>query len=241
MKKLLAITVVALLSASSAFAQQNLPPPPGQATGTEPPAAGVQAVPPPPPGQWGRDRDRDRDRDDRDRDHDNRYRQGTRVVVVRESLEDRLARMEYLLSEAFERSERGEGRNKLTKAREELDNVRRELAQAPAAYEAPQQPAPRPVVQPIADGMLQKLVRSVRKESRAKDKLIVLEEAADYHYFTTDQAMELLPLISFSDDRMDAVRLLWPRVLDRQNGHRFFELFRSSSDKKELRELLSQG
>jgi hypothetical protein len=237
MKKFLAVSVAALLSASSAFAQQALPPPPGQGTGTAPPVSGVQAAPPA-PGQWGPDRDRDYERD---RDYDNRHRQGTRVVVNRDSLEDRLARMEYLLGEAFERSERGEGRNKLTKAREELDNVRRELAQAPAAYEAPPQPPPQPVVQPIAEGLLRNLVRSVRKESRAKDKLLVLEQAAGYHYFTTDQAMELLPLISFSDDRMEAVRALWPRILDRHNGHRFYELFKFSSDKKELRELLSQG
>jgi hypothetical protein len=235
MKKLLAVTVAALLSASSAFAQQNVPPPPGQGMGTQPPVSGIQATPPPPPSQWGRDRDQERERD-----HDNRYRQGTQVVVSRESLEDRLARIEYLLGEVFERTERGEGRGKLTRAREELDSVRRELAQAPAAYQAPQ-PAPQPMVQPIADALLQKLVRNVRKASPSKNKLEIVEEAADYNYFTTDQAMQLLPLISFSDDRMDAVRVLWPRILDRQNGHRFYELFKFSSDKKELRELMSEG
>jgi len=237
MKKLLAVTAAALLSASSAFAQQqNVAPPPGQGMGTQPPVSGVQATPPPPPSQWGHDRDRGYERD---RDYDNRHRQGTQVVVNRDSLEDRLARIEYLLGEAFERSERGEGRGKLTRAREELDSVRRELAQAPTAYQQPQ-PAPQPMVQPIADALLQKLVRNVRK-APSKGKLELLEEAADYSYFTTDQAMQLLPLISFSDDRMDGVRLLWPRILDRQNGHRFYELFKFSSDKKELRELLSQG
>jgi hypothetical protein len=237
MKKLLAVTVAAVLSASSAFAQQNLPPPPGQGVGTQPPVSGVQATPPPPPSQWGHDRDYERGRD---RDRDDRHHPGTLVMVNRDSLEDRLARMEYLLGEAFERSERGEGRNKLTKAREELDSVRRELAQAPAAYQAPQ-PAPQPMVQPIADALLQKLVRNVRKASPSKNKLELVEDAAEYNYFTTDQAMQLLPLISFSDDRMEGVRMLWPRILDRQNGHRFYELFKFSSDKKELRELLSEG
>jgi hypothetical protein len=229
MKRLFAL-LVALLTTASAQAQnaQALPPPPGQGTGMAPPIS----IPAEPPSQWA--------------PAPEYRRQGTPVVVEREALDAKLARVEALLAAALEQQGHGHGRGKLRKAREELDEARRALAQAPLAYSQPypQQPQPpspppTPSVQPIPDYQLQQLVRAVGAESFSSDKLRVVEDAARYHYFTVAQVSQVLNLFSFSDDRMQAVRMLWPRVLDRENGHRLYGAFKFSSEKEELRGVLA--
>ena len=223
-----AITLLTAITASAQSAQQLAPPPPGQSTGSAPPVSSGWS------GQTG----------------DSTMRHGrhtTLVVVERELMEERLARLEALLGEAFERSKRGQGRGKLNEAHAELNMLRQALAQAPdvrtyhprpVPTPAPL-PPPAPAYQPIADGKLQKLMGVMSREPFAEDKLEVLTDAADEHYFTVSQVQQVLPQFQFSKDRLQAVRVLWSRVLDRQNGFELYGSFQFSNDKAELKKIIS--
>ncbi len=225
---------VALLTAVTASAQTSQPmtPPPGQAVGTQPPTASPSF---------------------RGGDDDNEFRRGRRgmlVVVDRGDLEQRLARLEQLLGDAFERSNgRGHGKGKLREAYEELNDIRDVLADAPEArgYNNPRPsppspippPPPAPVYQPIADRELQRIMHAMSREPFGDDKMNVLEGAVGNNYFTVNQVLQVLPQFQFSKDRLDAVRVMWSRVLDRQNSFQLYNAFQFSSDKAELKRIIN--
>jgi hypothetical protein len=166
------------------------------------------------------------------------------VMLDRQELVERLDRMERLLEEAFERSEQGKGRGKLGRALEELDGLKEVVARAPTGggYQPPQPlpppPPPVPVVQPINDNRLRRLTDAVARESFSREKLTVLREAAPHDHFLVGQTRMLLEQFTFANDRLEAVRILWPRVLDRNNGFQLYEAFVHSSDKQKLRQII---
>jgi hypothetical protein len=219
-----AITLLTAVTASAQTAQSILPPPPGQPTGSAPPtASGPRA------------------------DEGNelwRGRRGTPVVVEREDLEQRLARLEQLLGDASERNGRGHGRGKLREAYDELNGIRQVLANAPNLRghnpgPIPPPQAPPPAYQPMADGQLQRLMKAMSREPFSEDKLNVLGDASAGNYFLVSQVLQVLPQFQFSKDRLQAVRVLWSRVLDRQNSFQLYNAFQFSNDKAELKQIIS--
>ncbi len=219
--KALTLAVVALLSASSAFAQgaeKQRPPPPGQSMPQPHPEP--QILP----------------------------RGGTLVVVDREELNARLARLERLLEEAEDRnSGRGGGRgdNKLDKAQDVLSSVQKLIAEAPllgAVTPRPQppRPPPPPVVRPMPEGAFKRMTEAVSRESFAEDKMRVLTMAARDNHFLISQVSQLLTYFPFSQDKLTVVRELKPRILDPENGYQLYSAFSFSGDKKKLQDILAQ-
>ncbi|MDY7228369.1 DUF4476 domain-containing protein [Hyalangium rubrum] len=203
-------------------------PPPGQPTG---PVAPPSSTPNYGPGYNG--------------PSDSFRHEGTLVVVERERMAERLAQMERLLERALERAERGQGRTNLLKLGDELDAMRDALNNAPDVrrYQPrpqppPPPPAPTPMVQPITEDQLQKLTKSINRESFGDGKLRVLESAASQQYFLVPQVLKLLQRFTFSGDRMQAMRVLWPRVLDRENAYQLYGAFSFPSEKEELRKII---
>jgi hypothetical protein len=216
-----AITLLTAVTASAQTAPSILPPPPGQSTGSAPPAASGSRA---------------------DEGHESwRGRRGTPVVVEREDLEQRLARLEQLLGDASERSGRGHGRGKLREAYDELNGIRQVLANAPdlRGYNPGPIPPQPPAYQPMADGQLQRLMHALSREPFAKDKMNILEDGSQGNYFLVSQVLQVLPQFQFSKDRLQAVRVLWSRVLDRQNGFQLYDAFQFSNDKAELKRIIS--
>ncbi len=79
---------------------------------------------------------------------------------------------------------------------------------------------------------------AIEGESFGDGKVAVLRAAAAGNWFTTDQVIELLPLFAFSDDRVEAAVVLYPRVLDPENWFRVYGAFDFDSDKDEVRRRL---
>ena len=232
----LIIAVAVLMSAVATAQTQGLQkaPPPGQPTGPvapQPPPAAAPIY-------------------DNAQDSSFRY-DGTPVVVEREALLARLARMQELLEKALERADRGQGRKALLKLDDELDEVRRVLDNAPDARRfrprpqpqpqpQPPPPPPAPVVYPITEDQLQNLSKAIARESFGDGKLRVLESAAASQYFLVPQVLKLLPRFTFAEDRLNAMRVLWPRVLDRENAYQLYGAFSFSNEKDELRKIIGQ-
>lgn len=165
------------------------------------------------------------------------------VMLDAQELTERLARMERLLEDAYERSEEGRGRGKLRRAMDELNDVQRMVSTAPSSggYQPqpqPPPPPPAPVVQPIPEARLRKLTEAMARESFAREKLVVLRDASQYDNFLVGQTRPLLEQFAFSNDKLEAIRILWPRVLDRNNSFQLYEMFTFSSDKEKLRRII---
>jgi uncharacterized protein DUF4476 len=241
----LVLSVVMLISAvASAQAQtQGLqrPPPPGQPTGPSQPATPVPGYTSgtPAPANNGPGYD--------DWEMPSGFRrQGTLAVVDRDQLIARLARMEDQLGRAMEHADRN-SRDALRKVREEMNGLRADVTNAPdlrtfrrRSSPPPPQPVPVPTVQPISEGQLQQLLSAIARESFGDGKLRVLESAAPSQYFLVPQVVKILQKFSFGDDKLDAVRTLWPRVLDQNNGFQLYQAFNFQGEKDQLREIIGR-
>jgi hypothetical protein len=193
--------------------------------------SGGQVLPPPPTAQY--------------RPEAPSVATGTPVVVERDALMQQLASINEKLATATGRAKKDKQQQKLLdEARAQLKEVGRLVSSAPLArveVPRPQQPPPppQPMVQPITEAMLRSLAEAVRGEPFADDQLAVLEEAASTQYFLVSQTQQMLRLFSFSKDRLKAMRLLRPRLLDMENSFKLYESFEFSSDKDELKRILA--
>lgn len=241
----LVLSVAVLMSAVASAQTQGLsrPPPPGQPTGPITQPAPATPIPGynPAPGNSGYSYD--------DWDTPEGFRRrGTLVVVEREQLIERMARMEALLAQAMNEGGGRKLRDTLTKLRSEMNSMRYDVTNAPdlrvfRRRSGPQQPPPpppqpQPQVYPIAENQLQNLIQAINKESFGDAKLRVLEVAAPSQYFLVSQVTKILQRFSFGDDKLDAVRVLWPRVLDRENAYQLYQSFTFQGEKDQLRQII---
>jgi Domain of unknown function (DUF4476) len=172
---------------------------------------------------------------------------GNPVVVERDALMLQLASINEKLATASGRAKKDRQLQQLIdSARVDLKEVGRQVTNAPLAPRAePSRPPPppplpqQPTAQPITDALLRSLVASIRNEPFAEDQLSVLEEAASTQYFLVAQTQDILRHINMSKDRLKAVRLLRPRLLDMENSFKLYESFQFSNDKDELRRILA--
>lgn len=104
--------------------------------------------------------------------------------------------------------------------------------------EEPREEEPAPVLNPISESSLQTLIQDLREEPFSDDQLRLLRTAADKHHFTVDQVLRILPVFTFEDDRVEAVRILWPKVLDKENGHRLYSAFTFSDSKEKVEQII---
>ncbi len=171
----------------------------------------------------------------------------SQVVIDRDALMQQLATINEKLAVATGRAKKDKQLQKmLEESREQLKEVGRQVSNAPPArVESPRPPLPQPhqppppPVQPITEAMLRSLVASIRNEPFADDQLNVLEGAVSSQYFLVAQAQQILRIFSFSSDRLKAMRLMRPRMLDMDNSFKLYESFEFSSDKDELKRIIA--
>jgi hypothetical protein len=168
------------------------------------------------------------------------------VVMDRDALMRQLASINEKLAMASGRAKKDKQLQKLLDdTRAELKEVGRQVSNAPPARTEPSRPTPpppppsQPTVQPITEALLRSLVAAIRNEPFADDQLAVLEEAVPTQYFLVAQAQQILRHFSISKDRLKAIRLLRPRLLDMENSFKLYESFEFSNDKDELKRILA--
>ncbi|MDP6931838.1 MAG: DUF4476 domain-containing protein [Myxococcota bacterium] len=117
---------------------------------------------------------------------------------------------------------------------------------APSSSDDPstvEEPAPPQVpvrsTAPVDAGSFAALCQAVDTEAFSDDKLRVVEQASTTRYFTVDQLLDLLPLFSFGDDKVEVTVLLYPRLVDPDDFHRVYAAFSFDSEKEELQRRLN--
>lgn len=84
------------------------------------------------------------------------------------------------------------------------------------------------------------LTAAVGGESFSDGKIKVIRLSASSNYYTCAQVGALLDSLTFSADKLKALEILNPRIVDRQNIHTIPSHFTFSSDKDAATKLLSQ-
>ena len=115
---------------------------------------------------------------------------------------------------------------------ESLSDLNGTLTQLDRTVDAMQGPPPPRVV---SSGELSRIQGAIRSESFSDDKLAVLRDASRGRQFTSAQVRGLMDLFAFSDDKVDAAVILYPKVVDQQNWYTVYGALTFSSDKDALR------
>ena len=110
----------------------------------------------------------------------------------------------------------------------------------PPAYQQPPPAQFQPPAQPITEPAFRNLMAAMQRESFANGKLRVLEQAAPSNWFLVQQVQQILAELNFPADRLNAVRILKPYILDTNNFFQLYGAFEFPRDKEELRRILGQ-
>lgn len=80
----------------------------------------------------------------------------------------------------------------------------------------------------------QSVKRAIVSTPYSNDRMLTLQSIAKTQRFTTAQARELAALFPYSKQRVDALALLYARVVDPHNYHETYSLLAYSSDRRKL-------
>lgn len=104
----------------------------------------------------------------------------------------------------------------------------------------PPHPPPPPVIygpRPMEAERFAMLISAVDHEPFSDDKLDIIQSAARNELFTIAQLGRLMDELAFSSDRVEAARLLRPRIIDPENAWMLSEHLVFSSDKEAVQRL----
>jgi hypothetical protein len=111
---------------------------------------------------------------------------------------------------------------------------------APVQVMMPPAPPPAPVIVAMEAGAFQQLLGAVNNESFGRDKLRVVREAAKGQHFEVQQVVRLLGAFSFPGEQIQALEIVAPRILDRQNVFQIYSVFTFPSYKRQAEGILSK-
>ena len=100
-------------------------------------------------------------------------------------------------------------------------------------------PPPPPMQQcGMMDGDFANLKNSISNASFKDDRLRIIQSAAPYNTFWVSQVVEILNLMSFDDEKIDAAVILYNSVCDVNNWYQVYNAFSFSSSKDTLNQRL---
>jgi hypothetical protein len=170
------------------------------------------------------------------------------VVAAFDQLDDALRHMANDVEGLKRKQERGHLRDEVKEALERSQRARR-VACRETRDDAPDvivvHPAPQPAPQPVpvvvvmGEPQQRELVTVVRREAFDDGRLGVLALGVRDVCVTSAQARDLVKELTFSQARIDAVRMLAPRIVDRDRSHVVLESLTFDSDRKAVRQVLT--
>ncbi len=84
------------------------------------------------------------------------------------------------------------------------------------------------------------LLQNVENESFADDQLAVIRIAVKSKHFTIEQLIRLIDIFSFSEEKISCVRLVYPKVIDKENAHNLLSAFTYSDDKQQVEKIIDE-
>jgi hypothetical protein len=104
---------------------------------------------------------------------------------------------------------------------------------------APPEP-PAPKLRAMNNEDFLDLKQSIRKNNFGDSGLNTLRSAAEGNYFKSSQIVDIMSLFVFSDDKLKALAITYPKCLDTQSKYKILDAFLFDSDKKTAQEIMSK-
>lgn len=113
------------------------------------------------------------------------------------------------------------------------------VVQAAPPPPAPEAAPPAPAAPScLPSGELESIKKEIEDASFSDQKNAVLETAIGSRGVCGAQVIDLLGLFSFSADKLKALRLMQPHIVDRQNNYKILGAFTFDGDKKQAKTIL---
>jgi hypothetical protein len=93
---------------------------------------------------------------------------------------------------------------------------------------------------PIDEPGMERLAAAIKAEQFRDEKVAVLQHATQAYQFRVAQLVRLVPLFGWREDRIRAVAVVKRSLLDPENALTLLSLFPESSDREEVRRILSE-
>jgi len=124
-------------------------------------------------------------------------------------------------------------RDRLTAMQKALQSLRNDLEAGAGGPPPPPPPMHRP--QPMSEADFQQLVAAINGAAMSEEKVGLVRDAAQNSWFGVDQVIAVMNAIAFSQQKVDAAALMYPRVLDQKNWFKVYGALSFSADKAALR------
>ncbi len=155
----------------------------------------------------------------------------------------------YLFSDGFYRFTVSKGEKSWSKKIELKRGYYYELYVNPQVLEGSEEvraeietkPEPEPKPKPMDEISFSKLINSMKKEAFEDTRLKILKLSAKKNYFTTSQLKRILEVFTFEDNKVKAFKIVYPRLVDKENVHDVLDSFKFSSTKDEIVEWIESG
>lgn len=96
------------------------------------------------------------------------------------------------------------------------------------------------VPKPIRAEDLAEFLESLAEASFSDTKVDMIAEFAKSNWFTVDQVGLIAEEVSFGDDKVEAIIVLYPHIVDPENNYRLYEFLTFSDDREKLKLRLAE-
>ncbi len=83
-------------------------------------------------------------------------------------------------------------------------------------------------------------LNNVKTESFSDDQLRVIRLGSGNAWFSVSQIIRMIDVLTYSDDKLEALQIMYLRVTDPQNAHNILNAFTFSSDKEDAERIIGR-
>ena len=91
---------------------------------------------------------------------------------------------------------------------------------------------------PLASSDLGALLQHLETENFSEGRLRVLVQAVPHAWFSSAQVLLILGRFDFGNDKLQALRLVAPKIVDRQNAYTIYQAFTFDAEKAQAQQIL---
>lgn len=93
---------------------------------------------------------------------------------------------------------------------------------------------------PMDAASFNRLLNQIEDEAFADDQMRYVRTATGKHYFSVAQVGQLIDIFAFSEEKIECLRVTYPKVSDKENGFNLIGRFTYADEKEEAEQIINQ-
>ncbi len=92
----------------------------------------------------------------------------------------------------------------------------------------------------MSESKFQVFYNNVKDEAFEDDKMTTIEVNTNHNYYNVNQVVRILELFDFGNSKIKALRIMYRKVVDRDNAQQILQVFDFGDDKKKARNIINR-